>query len=50
MERTLEKLKATKFVGMEYFGSRDENTRGASLSEVDRCQIYVGIFGSRYGS
>ena len=45
VERTLQKLRTTKFVGMEYFGSRDEDTRRASLSEVDRCQIYVGIFG-----
>jgi len=50
VERTLQKLRTTKFVGMEYFGSRDEDTRRASLSEVDRCQIYVGIFGGRYGS
>jgi len=43
-------MRETKFVGMEYFGSRDENTRRASLDEVDRSEVYVGIFGARYGS
>lgn len=50
VERALQRLRETKFVGMEYFGSRDENTRTASLDDVDRCQIYVGIFAGRYGS
>ncbi|HKG12060.1 MAG TPA: tetratricopeptide repeat protein [Pyrinomonadaceae bacterium] len=44
------RLKQTQFVGMEYFGSRDETTRGASLEEVDRSLVYVGIFGARSGS
>ena len=35
---------------MEYFGSRDETTRQASLDEVDRSDLYVGIMGGRYGS
>jgi hypothetical protein len=43
-------MRETKFVGMEYFGSRHEDTRCASLDEVDRSQVYVGIFGGRYGS
>ena len=43
-------MRETKFAGMEYFGSRDENTRSASLAEVDRSQVYVGILGGRYGS
>ncbi|MDQ1317072.1 MAG: hypothetical protein QG588_723, partial [Candidatus Poribacteria bacterium] len=37
-------------MGMEYFGSRDENTQNVSLGEVDQCDLYVGIFGGRYGS
>jgi len=43
-------IKETQFVGMEYFGSRDETTRRASLDEVDRSRIYVGLFAARYGS
>jgi len=50
VETALQRLRETKFVGMEYFGSRDEDTRRASLDEVDRSQVYVGIFGGRYGS
>ena len=50
VESALQRLRETKFVGMKYFGSRDEDTRQTSLDEVDRCQVYVGIFGGRYGS
>ncbi len=35
---------------MEYFGSRDETTRTASLDEVDRSRVYVGIIAGRNGS
>ncbi|HST54050.1 MAG TPA: DUF4062 domain-containing protein [Pyrinomonadaceae bacterium] len=44
------RMKETQFVGMEYFGSRDDTTRQASLDDVDRSSIYVGIFAARYGS
>jgi tetratricopeptide (TPR) repeat protein len=44
------RMKETQFVGMEHFGSRDENTRDASLDEVDRSRVYVGIIAGRYGS
>jgi tetratricopeptide (TPR) repeat protein len=50
VEAALQRLRETAFNGMEYFGSRDENTRRASLDEVDRSHIYVGIFAARYGS
>ncbi len=50
VEESLQRLRASYFVGMEYFGSRDENTRRASLDEVDRSHVYVGIFAARYGS
>ena len=50
VEAALQRLRETKFVGMEYFGSRDESTQDASLAEVDRSHVYVGIFGGRYGS
>jgi tetratricopeptide (TPR) repeat protein len=49
-------MRETKFVGMEYFGSRDETTRRASLVEVERAAesgtrgAYVGVFAARYGS
>jgi tetratricopeptide (TPR) repeat protein len=44
------RMKETQFVGMEYFGSRDETTHQASLDEVDRSELYVGIFAARHGS
>lgn len=39
-----------KFVGMEDFGSRDEDTRKASVAAVADSELYVGIIGGRYGS
>lgn len=50
VEVVLQRLRQTKFVGMEYFGSRDETTERASLDEVDRAQVYAGMLGGRYGS
>ena len=50
VERTLQRLPETKFVGMEYFGSQNETTAEASLTELDDCHLYVGIIGGRYGS
>lgn len=50
VEAALQRLREVKFNGMEYFGSRTETTRGASLVEVDRSHVYVGIFAGRYGS
>lgn len=50
VETALQRLRETKFTGMEYFGSREESTRRASLDEVDRSQVYVGLFAGRYGS
>ncbi len=46
----LQRLRETKFLGMESFGSRDESTQRASLDEVDRSQVYLGLFAGRYGS
>ena len=50
VEVALQRLRELKFVGMEYFGSREETPRKASVREVDNCQLYIGVFGSRYGS
>ena len=50
VEKVLHRIEETKFVGMEYFGSRDETTRQASLDDVDKSDVYVGILGARYGS
>jgi tetratricopeptide (TPR) repeat protein len=43
-------IREMKFVGMEHFGSRDETTQRASLNEIDRSHLYIGIFAGRYGS
>lgn len=37
-------------VGMEYFGSRPETPKRVSVSEVEKSDIYVGIFAFCYGS
>lgn len=50
VETAIHRMRETKFVGMEYFGSRDETTQGSSLAEVDRSAVYVGIIAGRYGS
>jgi tetratricopeptide (TPR) repeat protein len=50
VEDALQRMGDSGFVGMEYFGSRDETTREVSLKEVDRSHVYVGIFAGRYGS
>lgn len=50
VENALNRIRETRFVGMEYFGSREETTREVSLAEVDRSDLYLGIFGERYGS
>src|SRR6185369_11906350 len=50
VEQAVQRLRETKFVGMEYFGSRDESTRQASLDDVDRSSAYVCIVAGRYGS
>jgi hypothetical protein len=50
VEAAVQRMRETKFVGMEYFGSRDNTTKDASLQELDRSDLYIGIFGGRYGS
>jgi hypothetical protein len=50
VREVLMRMRETKYVGMEYFGSRDEDTERASLVEVEQAHVYLGIFAGRYGS
>lgn len=50
VEKALHRMRDTAFAGMEYFGSRPETPREVSLNEVDRSDVYIGIFAHRYGS
>ena len=50
VERAIQRLRETKFVGMEHFGSRDEDTRTASLDDIERSRVYVCTVAARYGS
>jgi tetratricopeptide (TPR) repeat protein len=50
VEAAIHRMRKPGFIGMEYFGSRDETTQRASLDEVDGSDVYVGIFAARYGS
>jgi hypothetical protein len=34
---------------MEVFGARPEESSGACLSEIDECDLFVGIYAHRYG-
>jgi len=50
VEKALHRMQDTSFAGMEYFGSRPETPKEISLAEVDRSDVYIGIFAHRYGS
>lgn len=50
LENVLNRMRQIKFEGMEYFGSQDAPPKKASLQEVNYCQLYIGVFGGRYGS
>ena len=39
-----------EWFGMEAFGARDDLPIDACLKFVDECDLYVGLFGVRYGS
>ncbi|MDQ2885309.1 MAG: AAA-like domain-containing protein [Chloroflexota bacterium] len=50
VERALNRMQDTSFTSMQYFGSRHDTPEQFSVMEVERCDIYVGIFAHRYGS
>ncbi len=46
----LNRMEEMRFVGMEFFGNRPDDTHDASIDQVDLCEVLVGIIGFRYGS
>src|SRR5579862_3773411 len=50
VETILQRFRETRFIGMEYFGSSAVDTEAASLAELDRAHLYLGLIGQRYGS
>ena len=49
VEQALQRMRDAGFSGMEYFGSRPDAPRDVCLQEVDRADVYLGIFGYDYG-
>lgn len=49
VEETIDAL-AQDFHGMERFGARNPEPTQASLDEIDKCSIFVGIYAHRYGT
>jgi len=37
-------------VGMEFFGSKPNGPKEASLEVLGQCDAYIGVFAMRYGS
>ncbi len=50
VEKALHRMQSTTFSGMEYFGSHPETPKEVSLKEVERSEVYIGIYAHRYGS
>lgn len=46
----LNRMEEMRFVGMEFFGNRPDDTHDASIDQVDLCEVFVGIIGFRHGS
>ena len=46
----LNRMDEMRFVGMEFFGNRPDDTHDVSIDQVDLCELYVGVIGHRYGS
>lgn len=49
VEEVLKRL-GLSFSVMEYFGAREDEPCEASLSEIARCDLVIGIYAHRYGS
>ena len=45
----LNRMEEMRFVGMEFFGNRPDDTHDASIDQVDLCEVCVCIIGQRYG-
>jgi hypothetical protein len=50
IEHAISRMRDLEFAGMELFGSRPEAPKETILNEVRNSDVYVGVFGSRYGS
>lgn len=50
LQRALSGMSGVEYVGMENFGSRPDSPREVCLREVAASDVYVGLFGNRYGS
>lgn len=50
VKEALNRLRSTKFIGMEYFDSSDKSPLHVALEWVRASDIYVGIIAGRYGS
>ncbi len=46
----LNRMEEMRFVGMEFFGNRPDDTHDASIDQVNVCELFVAIIGHRYGS
>lgn len=49
VEQALNRMKSTTFIGMEYTASRLGMPKEVSLAEVERSDVYIGIFAHWYG-
>jgi hypothetical protein len=50
VEKLLGRTERYQYVGAEYFGSRPNPPKEECLSQVVNSNVYVGIFGNRYGT
>jgi DNA polymerase III delta prime subunit len=46
----LNRMEEMRFVGMEFFGNRPDDTHDASIDQVELCEVFIGVIGHRYGS
>lgn len=50
LQNALHRMEEMRFVGMEFFGNRPDDTHAASIDQVDACDVFIGVIGFRYGS